>query len=110
MRFKDVVNIVSLNIQGDHKATIDGTTLNYSLDLGSSWSTLAIAGLKLDDVATGWMSDSLDYFITGSTGTDPQMYLASMKVSAVPVPAAVWLFATAMAGLFGFRRRSKNPA
>ena len=34
-----------------------------------------------------------------------EFYLSGMQVSAVPVPAAVWLFGTAIAGLAGFRRR-----
>jgi hypothetical protein len=36
-----------------------------------------------------------------------QFYLSAMEISEVPVPAAVWLFGTAMAALLGFRRRSK---
>jgi hypothetical protein len=37
-----------------------------------------------------------------------QFYISAMEVSAVPVPAAVWLFGTAMAGLLGFQRRRRN--
>jgi hypothetical protein len=33
---------------------------------------------------------------------------AGMKVSAVPVPAAVWLFGSAMIGLLGFQRRRRT--
>jgi hypothetical protein len=33
-----------------------------------------------------------------------------IRISAVPVPAAVWLFGTAMLGLFGLRRKSKTGA
>jgi hypothetical protein len=33
-----------------------------------------------------------------------------IRVSAVPVPAAVWLFGTAMLGLFGLRRKDKMRA
>ena len=106
MRWDNVVNILSMNIQGDHTDTIAGTTLNYSLDLGATWDTLPIAALKLDDVVTNWVSDSLDYHITGTAGTAPEMYLASMKVSAVPVPAAVWLFGSALLGFVGYGRRT----
>ena len=34
-----------------------------------------------------------------------QFYVSGMEVSAVPVPAAVWLFGTAMLGLAGLRRK-----
>jgi hypothetical protein len=36
-----------------------------------------------------------------------QFYLSAMEISEVPVPAAVWLFGTAMAAFLGFRRPSK---
>jgi len=36
--------------------------------------------------------------------------IAGLSVSAVPVPAAVWLFGTALAGLLGFSRRTKAKA
>lgn len=39
-----------------------------------------------------------------------QFYVSGMKVSAVPVPAAVWLFGTALAGLLGFGRRRRAAA
>ncbi|MFK8014478.1 MAG: hypothetical protein AB8G17_03400 [Gammaproteobacteria bacterium] len=35
---------------------------------------------------------------------------ANVTVSAIPIPAAVWLFGTALAGLLGFaKKRSYNP-
>jgi hypothetical protein len=42
---------------------------------------------------------------TGCTGTTNQQYLANISVAAVPVPGAVWLFGTAMAGMVGIGRR-----
>ncbi len=41
----------------------------------------------------------------GNLSTNPNYTLS--VVSAVPVPAAVWLFGTAMLGLLGMRRKSK---
>jgi len=35
--------------------------------------------------------------------------IVDAQVSAVPVPAAFWLFGSALAGLFGFGRNRKNP-
>jgi len=34
--------------------------------------------------------------------------LAGVEVSAIPIPAAVWLFGTALIGLFGFSKRRKT--
>jgi hypothetical protein len=107
MRWSNEVNIWSLNIQGDHGETIEGTNLKYSLDLGATWYLLDIALKTLEDVPTaGWVSNSLDYTIVGNENTDPQMYLASITVSAVPVPAAIWLFGTALIGFVGMSRRT----
>ena len=43
--------------------------------------------------------------LTAALGTDPN-YTVKV-ISAVPVPAAVWLFGTALVGLFGFKRKSQ---
>ena len=34
----------------------------------------------------------------------------SLSVSAVPIPAALWLFAPALLGFFGLRRKAQNAA
>jgi len=46
----------------------------------------------------------------GATGNTNQQYLANISVAAVPVPGAVWLFGSAVAGLIGFGRKSKIAA
>jgi hypothetical protein len=47
-----------------------------------------------------------DGFVTTTTPGDGNITLG-LTVSAVPVPAAVWLFGTAMIGLVGFGKRRK---
>lgn len=42
---------------------------------------------------------------TGSTAAGTQKYIANITSAPVPVPGAVWLFGSAMAGLVGFGRR-----
>lgn len=44
-------------------------------------------------------------FSNGDAG-DNNYALAGVNVSAVPLPAAVWLFGSALVGLIGFRRQS----
>ena len=46
---------------------------------------------------------------TGNTTTN-QSYIANLTASPVPVPGAVWLFGSAMAGLLGIKRKSKIVA
>ena len=46
----------------------------------------------------------------GDWGKTPDGYKLLVTASAVPVPGAVWLFGSAMAGLIGFGRRRKSSA
>lgn len=39
-----------------------------------------------------------------------EFYIDSMTVSAVPIPAAIWLFGSAMLGFTAMRRNNKKPA
>jgi len=60
--------------------------------------------MTLSDLATGWYA----IFIGGTEGTDgvrSGFDLEISNVSAVPVPAAVYLFGTALVGLFASGRR-----
>jgi hypothetical protein len=109
MVFDDVVNILSLDITGDHEAVVAGTQFWYSLDQGVTWDWEDIGGQIVGaalDLNVDWMTKTLDYTILPNQA-DVQIYLSSMTVSPVPVPAAVWLFGTAMIGLVGFSKRRK---
>jgi hypothetical protein len=120
MVFDEVVNILSLNITGDHTAVNDGAELWYSLDGGSMWYETDIGGFHGMDLITAtltgsmdpdnWITKTLDYTIVhGLQQPDAQMYLSSITVvSAVPLPAAVWLFGTALIGVVGFGKRRRE--
>jgi hypothetical protein len=62
------------------------------------------------------LGDSVSLGYTMTAGNDYQIIMLgggsidgqySLKVSAVPVPAAAWLFGSALLGLVGFRRKAK---
>ena len=106
MLFDSVVEILSLDITGDHKAVESGAKMLYSLDSGASWASLDIGGeIWGTDLTVNWLltGKTLDYTITPNTG---QMYLSAMTVSPVPVPAAIWLFGSALIGFIGISRRT----
>jgi hypothetical protein len=110
MVFDSVVEILSLDITGDHAMVQSGAQLLYSLDGGANWLEQAIGGLRTDgdttdNLTVNWLlgNKTLDYTITPDTG---QMYLSAMTVSPVPVPAAFWLFGTALIGFVGLSRRT----
>ena len=103
MAFSYVVDVLSLDIIGDHVPVVDNAIFHYSLDQGLSWAQINFgAGNSLIEtlVITG-VNKTFDYHIQ-----DGQMYLSAMTVSPVPVPAAVWLFGTALIGFVGFSRRT----
>ena len=68
----------------------------------------------LMSVGRSWLSASLMFMATSNThnlsfsltGSGPAyLSIDGISLSEVPVPAAVWLFGTALVGLFGFKRR-----
>ncbi|QPK65383.1 VPLPA-CTERM sorting domain-containing protein [Methylomonas sp. LL1] len=75
-----------LTYVGHAATTVDGGSVTYT------FNNLAAGNYSL------WV---------GGNGTDNvnEFYKASMSVAAVPVPGAVWLFGSAIAGLVGFGRR-----
>jgi hypothetical protein len=99
---------------------IPANSLNFSLDLFTAADPLASLGNFADGSGTALAFSYLnlaagDYFfrITGSIGDDVlgNAYRYRFEVSEVPLPPAVLLFATALAGMavVGYRRR-KNSA
>jgi hypothetical protein len=80
----------------------DGTLFSFTL--------LANAGAPLGSSALSWGNGSFlgDGFGYGDTEWNDVLLPssgASINVSAVPIPAAVWLLGTGLVGLFGIRRR-----
>ena len=53
--------------------------------------------------------DEIIQYLFDTDGTTDVVRLSVLAAS-VPVPAAVWLFGTAVLGLFGFRRKVKATA
>jgi len=70
----------------------------YNSLLGSGSSTLSFIQNLVLGVAYSLKISS----VSGTT--------VSVGVSAVPIPAALWLFAPALVGLFGFRRKAAVAA
>lgn len=74
-----------------------------SLQLTSGIDTITIAGDLDPDLATDGFN-TFDYAEDNDNVWNPY---ASFAVSAVPVPAAVWLFGSGLIGLIGVARRKK---
>jgi len=83
----------------------DGSSQVLNLELETDWDYAAV----YDSIQPGWAglqrvelsNMGLEY-----PGLDFQFGVDNVVLTAVPIPAAVWLFGSAMAGLGFFRRRN----
>ncbi len=77
-------------------------------------SSLAFSGLLAFDQTVQAQFDAVSarfvQLSLGASGAAIDEVEIMHSVSAVPVPAAAWLFGTALAGLIGFGRRRSTPA
>jgi hypothetical protein len=105
-----IIELVSIKIIGNHVAVVpldlNGAapafvwkTDNESGSFGINGANETLFDLSLITTAT----KTFEYYVTNS-----EIYV--MSLTTVPVPAAVWLFGTAMLGLFGMRRKAKMGA
>ncbi len=95
-----------------------GDTFNFGtldIDLITSLSPLSVTGSVLDEVGTSLANATLSLLWSdgGSTTVslveqawrDTQYLSFATQTSAVPVPAALFMFAPALLGLMGYRRK-----
>jgi hypothetical protein len=77
-----------------------GYTKNDPLSGTSTYNSTTLALLGMNTGSYTWTWDT-------GTGANPTTDSLTLNVGAVPVPAAVWLFGTALIGLVGFSKRKK---
>ena len=78
------------------------------MNLGVTYENPTLRGLESGDTVTitGLKTINVDWS-AGSPG-DYIRVLTNFSPSAVPVPAAVWLFGSGLLGLIGVARRNKD--
>ena len=107
----DAAKIISnVGINGAHEDMPDGTKILVWTDTGGFDLLEVIAGkislgFELTEMAIfgplgGWYANQWKW---GRGTTADQLYIAG--INAVPIPAAAWLFGSALLGLTGLRRR-----
>ena len=103
MVFSYVVDVLSLDIIGNHVSVVDDAIFHYSLNKGLSWAHINFGAddSLIETLMITGVNKTFDYHIE-----DGEMYLSAMTVSPVPVPAAFWLFGTALIGFVGLSRRT----
>jgi predicted extracellular nuclease len=102
--YENSVLLDSLSYEGDLPPLTEGTILAISDNNTDITSISRIPdGLDSND---NYSDFQLGCITPGSTNITGTVDCSIPRVSAVPVPAAAWLFASGMIGLVGFARRS----
>jgi len=106
-------NIAAIDINGNTPAGFDGTYNSGPFsEFGNIASYWVASATDPSSAANSWV-----FAVNGSSGAqvDPlntgsfaAMVVLDGDISAVPVPAAVWLFGSGLIGLAGFAKRKKN--
>ncbi|MDH5570643.1 MAG: VPLPA-CTERM sorting domain-containing protein [Gammaproteobacteria bacterium] len=73
--------------------------------MGGSWSGAGVTGFM--DVSGSQRNSSYAFEISGTALVNVDGNVIEPPISAVPVPAAVWLFGSGLIGLAGVARRKK---
>jgi len=104
--FGQLVTISEITMRnGTHRTSFDG---KFKLNIdGAGW-----VAYDLDDTITQLFTGQVFELWNNNTSVaaDKEFYISTMTVSAVPIPAAIWLFGSAMLGFVGIRRNNKKPA
>ena len=89
---------------GEHNPTFDPTAVFDLIIDGGSATTYSLMNIFTMDL-TG---TTFEFLNLNATDTDDfRFYISVMEVTAVPVPAAVWLFGSGLLGLAGIARRRR---
>ncbi len=99
---------LSFDLSGNQRnSASDGLTVKfgdyeYTFNLASNavWTTFLISSVNVNE------GDKLSFMHAG--GDNIGIMLDNVSVSAVPIPAAAFLFAPALLGFMGLRRKAKN--
>ena len=83
--------------------------LDYSGGFGAAGISMELTGLPMNELNYTQTDAALTYGL-GDIGTPGAAGSFTPAPSPVPVPAAVWLFGSGLAGLLGVSRRSKAKA
>jgi hypothetical protein len=104
---------------GAAQVSIVGASVKGFADIAAEIVAVSPLGVELDKPSIKVLSTNLGvlaagnyiFRITGTVGATPSSYSGTLDIqgaSAVPVPAAVWLFGSALIGVMGVSGRKKK--
>ncbi len=96
----------------------ESNTGTQTISLLDEWSDSATfanerydAVIAIDNLSVGLGNGMISFMLQENIDTSgTRVHLDNVAVSAVPVPAAIWLFGTALVGLVGFGKRKSKAA
>ena len=100
----NLLNIVGVD---DVSATLSGGSISGSIDLDLTTTTAGTALSFSGPLSAGNYTLAFDGTIPASR-TGGGSITGSISVSAVPIPAAIWLFGSALVAVFGVKRRTAS--
>lgn len=94
-------------VNGDHFKDFTG---DFLIRINEDDSMLHQLGLAGSLSLSGYVGNTFEFISLASStsGVDQEFYINTLNVSTVPLPAAAWLFGSALLGFFGFSRRKAN--
>ena len=97
--FDSLTRVNEVGINRAHELAVNGDKVSIWTDTGG-YALLTVIGGHID---LGFDLNVLKVFGKALKGTTENIYVAG--INAVPIPAAIWLFGSALLGLTGLRRR-----
>lgn len=103
---------VTYQLWTDTNAGIDAITLGSVVGASWTWTDTGIEAVNLAAtyVYRALVSGSQYALVLSEIPSDPGLYAATTQISAVPLPAAAWLFGSAVLGFGALRRKQKAGA
>ena len=114
---ENVVNLTSFDfnfLAHDYMPYNDYATVSYN---GGSETTLSNVATVGNYGTSGWLTETLASAFTGTitfgvynsgdNAVSSELQIKNLQVAAVPVPAAIWLFASGLLGLGAVRKKSQ---
>jgi len=105
--FSSVGHVFALTV-GTINNNIDVDSLLITSGVNVINSITGIGSEKSLSLLTYYLLDGVDYLITVTGTSKFDGTKLDLSVEAVPLPAAVWLFGSALMGLFGVSRRKSS--
>jgi len=103
----DYINFDSFSGSDDFNLTVDGISILVDFNATDTASSLLVSEVLGQTDEFNFNNIVGTEFLFWADGNSDSFRIDTLEVSAVPIPAAAWLFGSAILGLVGFSRRKR---